>query len=152
MGDTNTYGGNLSGDGSNDYNMYFRMTSVNRGFVFRTGSGQDTLHITNNKLTVNGFINASGGFYDTSDKRLKTETNEVFDARNIKAYSYFKNDQLETGYYAQDVEPLMPHAIKHNNNGFLSLSYTQVLVAKVANLEEDVKRLEEEINVLRQGI
>lgn len=117
------------------------------------GSFQETIRFTTvGNAKFNGAVNASGGFYDTSDKRLKTETSEVFDARSIKAYTYFKNEQLETGYYAQDVELLMPHAIKQDNNGFLSLNYTQVLVAKVANLEEDVKRLQEEINFLKQGI
>ncbi|WP_209435047.1 hypothetical protein, partial [Pedobacter ginsenosidimutans] len=152
MGETTTYGGNLSADGGNDYNMYFRMTDGNRGFVFRTGNGQDTLQITNNKITVNGIVSASGGFYDTSDKRLKTETDQIFDARNIKAHTYFKNDQLETGYFAQEVQTSMPHTVKSDSNGILSLSYTQVLVAKVANLEDDVKRLQEEINFLKQGI
>jgi hypothetical protein len=152
MGETTTYGGNLSADGGNDFNMYFRMTDGNRGFVFRTGNGQDTLQITNNKITVNGIVSASGGFYDTSDKRLKTETDQVFDARGIKAHTYFKNDQLETGYFAQEVETSMPHTVKRDGSGILSLSYTQVLVAKVANLEDDVKRLQEEINFLKRGI
>lgn len=39
-----TYGGRISGDSTSDYNMYFRMRDgTNRGFVFKGGSGGNTI-------------------------------------------------------------------------------------------------------------
>lgn len=95
-----------------------------------------------------GSVSAGGGFYDTSDVRLKTLTKQKFDTRSVKTYTYYKNEKLQTGYLAQDVEEVLPHAVSSNGE-YLTLNYNQVLVNKISNLEEDLAAANQEIQSLK---
>jgi len=62
---------------------------------------------------------------------------------------YVKNSKQELGYYAQDLQEILPSAVNEGEDGFLSLSYSQVHTAKIAYLEEKVAQLEELIKSLK---
>lgn len=158
---TGTNGGYANATYNQGHNNIWRLNSdPEYGLAYYQGmSGEDRIgfHFGSRNSPVfyvntSGQVFAAGGFYDTSDKRIKTLSTEVFDTRSIKARTYYKNDKLETGYFAQEVEEVMPQAVKVGQDNLLTLNYTQVLVAKVANLEDDIKLLQNEINLLRQGI
>jgi len=53
MGNSGTYG-QLTSDGSNSYNMYFRMTGANFGFQFRTGNNTISTEIKNEGVITKG--------------------------------------------------------------------------------------------------
>lgn len=53
----------------------------------------------------------------------------------------------ELGYFAQDFIGVLDNAITTSSDGMLSLSYREVLVAKVYSLEKRVKELEEKYGV-----
>lgn len=96
--------------------------------------------------TISGSLTATGGFFESSDKRLKTELsdNPIIDKiSTIKPKLYLKNGKEELGYYAQDFKELLPCSVSIDSEGFLSLSYTQIHTAKIAQLEGELKELKE---------
>lgn len=111
----------------------------------------ETLDVVGN-VKVAGTVSASGGFFDTSDMRLKTVVDQTFDVSNINAFAFTwradtsANPKVHYGYSAQEVMDVMPGSVKIQPNGDLTLNYTEVLVAKVKMLEDRVKQLEERIN------
>jgi len=103
------------------------------------------------KLYVNGSVAATSGFFDTSDKRLKKEITDnptIKGIESIKPKLYVKADKEELGYYAQDLQEVLPSAVSEGSDGFLSLSYAQVHTAKIAQLEDKIAQLEELIKKL----
>jgi hypothetical protein len=59
-----TWGGRVAGEGTSDYNMYFRMTGgTNRGFVFRAGAA-GTTNVAGIDASGNGYF--TGGVYAAS--------------------------------------------------------------------------------------
>jgi hypothetical protein len=104
------------------------------------------------KLDVNGTVRSTGGFFDTSDSRLKIPVKDYEQPKgieNVAARMYVKNSKQELGYYAQDLQEILPSAVNEGEDGFLSLSYSQVHTAKIAYLEEKVAQLEELIKSLK---
>jgi len=124
--------------------------TANRTVAFQDKSG--TVALLEGDSLFTGEITATN-FLKSSDKRLKTELDELIDARNIKSKVYIKDDIKEIGYYAQDVEAVVPTAVFTDKEGFLKLDYTQILVQKIQNLEDDlieasskIKELEEQLS------
>ncbi|HXH29468.1 MAG TPA: tail fiber domain-containing protein [Bacteriovoracaceae bacterium] len=104
------------------------------------------------KLDVVGDINASGsvrsaGSALTSDIRLKENLIPVQDSlkrlSELKAYNYYWKDKKkfgdkkQLGLVAQEVEKVFPEAVMKGNDGFLAVSYANL----VAPLIESVKEL-----------
>ena len=103
------------------------------------------------KLDVTGTVRSTGGFFDTSDSRLKILVKDYEQPKgieNVAARMYVKNSKKELGYYAQDLQEILPSAVNEGEDGFLSLSYSQVHTAKIAYLEDKVAQLEELIKKL----
>jgi hypothetical protein len=97
--------------------------------------------------TLSGNLTAPG-FFESSDKRLKTQLEANYAPQNvgdIQAYLYIKDGKEEVGYYAQDVCEIIPSAVQEGSDGFLTVAYNQVLVAKIQNLENKLKQLEDEL-------
>lgn len=91
------------------------------------------------------------GFFESSDSRLKNLIKDDYKAlgiESVKARLYFKNGKRELGYYAQDLENILPSAVDVNDEGFLNLSYTQVHTAKIAVIEDEVTILKKRVSEL----
>jgi hypothetical protein len=121
--------------------------------VFRGSSGANDILVGNTGSTfyVGGSVTATGGFFDTSDSRLKILVKDYEQPKgieNVAARMYVKNSRKELGYYAQDLQEILPSAVSEGDDGFLTLSYSQVHTAKIAYLEEKVAKLEELIKQL----
>jgi len=105
------------------------------------------------KAEGNGNVTASGAmyatsFFETSDNRLKTLIKENYQAKGIESITaklYTKNGVEELGYYAQDVEAILPSAVSAGDNGYLNLSYREVHTAKIARLEKEVEELKAQL-------
>ena len=129
-----------AGDPGNYYdntNHYFRSIYGGTNFLIVNSSG----------ATFSASVTATA-FYESSDATLKTliTDNYLVDGiENVAAKLYIKNNKQEIGYFAQDVQPLLPSSVTANDAGILSLSYTQVHTAKIASLEQRVKQLEERL-------
>lgn len=104
---------------------------------------------------VAGSVTATGGFFDTSDARLKTlvEDNYLLSSiANVKAKLYKKDGRMELGYYAQDLKEILPSAVSEGSDGFLSLSYAQVHTAKIAVIEDEVTMLKNRVSELEKQL
>jgi hypothetical protein len=126
------------------YGMYIQAGSTNNAIDVFNSSGTTQLF----KLTGAGaatFSNSvtSTGFFVSSDITLKTLTQDTFDASKIDAISYKWNVSPQgktlVGYSAQDVQKYMPDAVNTDSNGQLSVDYIQILVQKIAHLEQKLK-------------
>jgi hypothetical protein len=126
-------------------------------FNFRgaTIGGDILVDNSGSTLRVGGSVTASGGFFDTSDRRLKTlvEDNYLLSSiANVKARLYIKDGRKELGYYAQDLESILPSAVKEGADGFLSLSYAQVHTAKIAVIEDEITILKNRVRELEKQL
>jgi hypothetical protein len=109
-----------------------------------------------NKLRVNGTIFSDSSvtatsFFESSDATLKTLIEDDYQAKGIDsvvAKLYIKNGKQELGYYAQDLEGVLPSAVNKGSDGLLNLSYREVHTAKIAYLEQKIKQLENELGRL----
>lgn len=145
--DWNTFNGKqnqLSGNGfvkvsgtsvSYDNSTYLTTSAASSTYLPLTGG------------TLSGNLTATG-FFESSDKRLKTQLEANFAPQNvgdIQAYLYVKNGKEEVGYYAQEVSEVIPSAVSEGEDGFLNVAYNQVMVAKIQYLENKLKQLEHEL-------
>jgi hypothetical protein len=117
------------------------------GYFATAGHLHDTRYL---KLaggqTVNGTITATD-FILSSDQRLKSDINTyVPQPINIKYRDYLINnggDRRRVGVIAQELEKDHPEFVMTNpDTGMKAVSYIDMLVAKVAELEERIKQLE----------
>jgi hypothetical protein len=122
------------------------------GYTFDVnGTGRFTGQLTGTDALFAGSVTASGGFFDTSDSRLKILVKDYEQPKgieNVAARMYVKNSKQELGYYAQDLQEILPSAVGEGSDGFLTLSYSQVHTAKIAHLEKEVAELKELIKSL----
>lgn len=116
--------------------------------------GADVFAIGRNSTALvtisNGGNITAAAFFESSDIRLKTliENNPIIDGiEKLEAKLYEKNGKIELGYFAQDAELIIPHAVQKGTDGFLNLSYREVHTAKIARLEQRVEELEKQLNL-----
>ena len=125
--------------GANYYdatNHYFRGTS---GSSSSGGSISCTSSVT------------ATSFFESSDKTIKTLIQDNYQAKGIETVTaklYLKNGVEELGYFAQDVQAILPSAVNKGADGLLNLSYREVHTAKIARLEKRVEELEAQLNIL----
>ena len=149
---------------SNQWFVYNRTTASYRFTIH--GNGNATIGGNTDsgyKLQVNGTsiftgaatfsssVTATGGFFDTSDSRLKIIVKDYKQPKgieNVVARMYVKNGKQELGYYAQDLQEILPSAVIEGNDGFLGLSYSQVHTAKIAVIESEIDILKNKVSEL----
>lgn len=107
---------------------------------------------TSNKLEVIGSVGASGGYFETSDIRLKNvlSVNPKIDLTQINLIKYtLKDDKEENvhyGYSAQQVQEVCPDLV-NNSDDYLSLNYANVHSAMIHQLQEEVKMLKSKLGM-----
>ncbi|MCF2520806.1 tail fiber domain-containing protein [Dyadobacter sp. CY351] len=106
----------------------------------------------------NGYLN--GSLIQTSDRRLKTNIkpfkSSLGKVNSLQGYHYnwedkTKDQTLQTGLIAQEVEQVFPELVSTNKDGFKSVNY----IGLVPHLIESVKELKsktDEIAVLRKEL
>lgn len=107
--------------------------------------------------TSNGNLYIPGTLTQNSDRKLKRNIKNLssIDFNNINKIDFhkfsFKNDttnKIHYGVIAQDVERYLPELVTEQSDGkntIKSVNYIELLVAKIASLEEKIKMLEEKI-------
>ena len=102
-------------------------------------------------VTVNGHVNATNGFFQTSDINKK---NVVGELDLDKAYDLIdkcqeilytlKNedsDKVQIGMIAQEIQEFFPELISEDNDGSLSLDYSRLTVVILRVLKDIIKRI-----------
>ena len=99
-----------------------------------------------NQAIFSGSVSANGGFFDTSDARVKTNVRELnaINADAIKLVEFDRTDTEHHGYgvIAQEVEEVYPSVVNTDANGFKSVNYNEIAMIKIKYLEDKVARLE----------
>ncbi|MCF0048868.1 tail fiber domain-containing protein [Dyadobacter sp. LJ53] len=106
----------------------------------------------------NGYLN--GNLIQTSDRRLKTKIqpfkNSLGKVSNLQGYHYnwedkTKDQTLQTGLIAQEVEQIFPELVSTNKDGFKSVNYIGLVPHLIESVKE-LKRKTDEIAVLRKEL
>ncbi|HGS5147692.1 TPA: tail fiber protein [Vibrio parahaemolyticus] len=135
-----------------------RLSDVHANTLQSTGS-----IVSSYNITAGGNISASGDISGLSDRRLKREIKVISDALNkvkaLSGYTYIKANKLdksasdyrefvETGLIAQELERVLPEAVKrHGDDGLLSVAYGNT----VGLLVEAIKELSDRVDALEGG-
>lgn len=97
-------------------------------------------------VNIDGQVQASQGFFDTSDARVKTNVKEIdaSDADKVKLVEFDRTDKEHHGYgvIAQELEKVYPEMVNTDSEGFKSVNYNELAMVKIKYLEDKVARLE----------
>ena len=134
----------ISAEGSGNYISGITNTSL----YFYTNNGLRLTIANSGAATFTGSVTATS-FFESSDSRLKTLIQDNYQTKGIASITpklYTKNGKVELGYYAQDFVGILDSAVSKGSDDMLSLSYREVLVAKVYALEQEIKELKGKMN------
>lgn len=151
---------NLNGTTYDICTKYIYATSSSSTFypvgVTTGGSNTGTAYYHLNVSIRNGnSVYASGGFYESSDERLKNISDSISvnfeDLQKLRKIYYVWNDdkseKKQIGLVAQDVQKLYPELVEvDENTGLLSLAYDKLSVIALAAVD----KLHEEIGSLQK--
>ena len=113
----------------------------NNNHIFRNRAATVVANINSSgAATFTGSVTATG-FFNSSDIRLKDVISQDGDVIRYK-WKDGRDDKIHVGYSAQEVQKIMPDAVNEGTDGMLSVNYIEVLVAKIAELENRIKQLE----------
>jgi hypothetical protein len=131
-----------------------RMRILDSGNIgINQSSPTATLHVGGTGI-FSSSVTASS-FFESSDSRIKelvSDNHKVNGVELIKPKLYKKNGKVELGYYAQDFQDILPHAVLVGEDGYLSLSYREIHTAKIAYLEDSIEEIKAKILYLEQQL
>jgi hypothetical protein len=108
-------------------------------------NGADRLNISSSgAATFSNSVTATA-FFASSDIRLKDIISHDGDMITYK-WKDGRDDKIHYGYSAQNLQSINPNLVNKNDDGFLSVNYTETLVLKVRELEKEVQLLKAQIN------
>lgn len=97
-------------------------------------------------MILTGKIEASQGFYETSDKRLKSNIKNIGStlkkALKVPAVTYEMDKTKSIGTIAQDVQELFPELVNTNEEGMLSVNYSKLSVVAIQAIRELNEKVE----------
>ena len=97
-------------------------------------------------VRITGSVEASGGFFDTSDARVKANVKEIdaSKADAVRLVEFDRTDKKHHGYgvIAQELEKVYPEMVNTDSEGFKSVNYNELAMIKIKYLEDKVARLE----------
>ena len=143
--------------GNNNDNYILAGNTGTGGYlIFRVNCSTESITSGSLALTLNSNATAvfassvtATSFFESSDSRLKTLIQDNYQTKGIASITpklYTKNGKVELGYYAQDFVGVLDSAVSKGSDDMLSLSYREVLVAKVYALEQEIKDLKAKMN------
>lgn len=150
-----TYNGVVAYDGTVDFN---NSVSFSEDATFGNG-----ITVNDSDITVsNGNVTSSGGFYDTSDERVKNFGENIkVDLDKLsslkKAYFQFNDNRDDNlshiGVSAQEIKELYPEIVRENEIGMLTVDYSKLSVIALEAVDvlyKKNKKLEERLNKIEQ--
>jgi hypothetical protein len=149
----NSGGSAYIGSSSND--LLFLTNSAGNERMRITSGGELLINTTTDAgayyLQVNGSVYATA-YYESSDLRKKNVLSELVGSDGINTITFKWKDGRDSlthiGYAAQQVEKVLPDAVKTNPDGYKTINYDEVQTLKIANLEKEITELKEMIKKL----
>ena len=148
----------LFDDTNNDWGIQCLRNSETRLYF----NGIEKLNTYTSGVQVTGNLLATGEVeaYDTSDKRLKTNIKPLNNdwvrdslmRLNTIRYDHVQKGREEIGVIAQEVEQYFPEMVKENDEGFLMVQYSRLVVPLlnlVQSQEKRITQLEKTVDGLR---
>jgi hypothetical protein len=133
------YGNKITADTSND-------------FIFSTSlpsapyTVSEKMRIANNGAATFTSTVTATNFILSSDERLKENIEKVCDNRVKADWKTFElkteKGQKRYGVIAQELEKTNPEFVREDSQGFKSVAYIDLLIAKIAELEARLEKLE----------
>lgn len=119
------------------------------GALLRSGG-----NLTGNVTANTGVTISASGFFQTSDKRKKTNIKPLLktDEIDLVEYNWITSGKRGYGVVAQDVEVRYPELVDTDSDGTKKVDYIGLLCIKSAHLEHENKELKVRINNLEQII
>ncbi len=120
---------------------------ANSSFAVRVGSGlAEAFFINNDQTAIFSSTVTATNFILSSDKRLKENIKKV-DNKHIdvdwKTFEMKSNEgQSRYGVIAQELEEVHPEFVRTDDKGMKSVAYIDLLIAKIAELEARLDKLE----------
>ena len=121
----------------------------NSGFAIRLGNGgghATRMWMGGTGATVFSNTVTSTNFILSSDERLKENIKKVCDNRVKADWKTFElkteKGQKRYGVIAQELEKTNPEFVREDSRGFKSVAYIDLLIAKIAELEARLEKLE----------
>ena len=139
--------------------IYIKVSSAYKSWVHHIGGGDEYIFAPStvdggetwdwaNQVRFNtlGVVQANN-FVLASDKRLKKNIKDVSNKRIKANWKTFEMIADETkaqrhGVIAQELEKVHPEFVRTDNDGMKSVAYTDLLIAKIAELEARLEKLE----------
>lgn len=132
------------------------------------GTGGYLVYKNTNTYILSNAIYASAGFYESSDARLKTITNDVevvFERlKSIPKIQYIKKGETAShiGTIAQDLQKVYPEFVETGEDGYMSVDYAKLsiiplkavdlLYDEVNKLKNELKTVKEENQILKDRL
>ena len=95
--------------------------------------------------TFSGDVQADD-FNTTSDRRLKTDINNLENAldkvKALQGVSFKMNNENKIGLIAQDTQKVIPEVVKENEEGYLSVSYGNIVGLLIEAIKEQQVKIE----------
>lgn len=122
-------------------------------------SGSNTLVKNTNVKVQSDAVYASAGFYESSDARLKTITNDVevdFERlKSIPKIQYIKKGETapHIGTIAQDLQKVYPEFVETGEDGYMSVDYAKLSIIPlkaVDMLYDEVNKLKDELKIVKE--
>lgn len=125
----------------------FLVTSPQVEFNENVSIMNGSLNLVSGDITTqSGSISSTGGFFDISDARVKTNVKEIdaSKADKVKLVEFDRTDVEHHGYgvIAQELEKVYPEMVNTDDEGFKSVNYNELAMVKIKYLEDKVARLE----------
>ena len=132
-------------------------------YITTDGSISGDVQLTNGGTSMTGLkilggIQATNGmiaptYLNSSDERLKKDIetiseNDIDKVKNVdlKSYTFKSDNSKHFGVIAQDVERAnLPELVINDADGMKSVDYISLLILKIAELENEIKNLKEQI-------
>lgn len=111
-----------------DKDLYIRDVTTTR-FTFDSSGGN---------FTATGQMNATS-YFETSDITLKKNIQPISDT--FSSFEFKSTDGKRYGVIAQEIEKTNPELVSTDKEGLKSVNYIDLLVMKVAELENEIKLL-----------
>jgi len=138
-------------------NLFFKNTSPTGDYYFRNSTNNNLLVLSNT-----GNVTIAGTLTQNSDARLKKEIQplgaSLKKVAQLNGYHYHwtdtaKDNQLQTGFIAQEIETVMPELVTTAEDGTKSVNYsgiTPYLVEAIKELKQQNDELKKEIQELKR--